>query len=358
MLNRQLFDKNEIKQQYRKLSMDYENDPQKLQQLNQEYESFVDGEPVHQNMCVPNVNQQPNVMNTLFHQGMLGNHEPNMMIVQMSPDEEAKMMKSMMQSMPDILSLAFDMKKKYNESEVSKQKQENVFENFMDFLTVGAHNLPLPEHFTSLDEHFETQQDMKEDIHETLFVSLYDIYKNEQITLNYKSNVYKNDVNCEKINNCKMIKLGHNIHDNYIIKFKNEGNQYIVKHKGTQYSDLIVKFKIKENDELNSSNVDFPPPIAYFKEDYDYHINIRISYPESILGFKRTILLLNGNETLLNVNSNGKIIYHKDKKMVKNRGFMREDEKTHGNMIIHFHVLPYEIKDFESHKKTLENIFA
>ena len=27
---------------------------------------------------------------------------------------------------------------------------------------------------------------------------------------------------------------------------QNEGNQYIVKHKGTQYSDLIVKFKIKE----------------------------------------------------------------------------------------------------------------
>ena len=98
--------------------------------------------------------------------------------------------------MPDILSLAFDMKKKYNESEVSKQK--NVFENFMDFLTVGAHNLPLPEHYTSLDEHFETQQDMKEDIHETLFVSLYDIYKNEQIALNYKSNVYKNDVTVNK----------------------------------------------------------------------------------------------------------------------------------------------------------------
>ena len=30
---------------------------------------------------------------------------------------------------------------------------------------------------------------------------------------------------------------------------------------------------------------------------------------------------------------------------------MMEDEKTHGNMIIHFHVLPYEIRDFESHKR-------
>ena len=49
--------------------MDYENDPQKLQQLNQEYESFVDGESIHQNMYVPNVNQQPNVMNTFFPQG-------------------------------------------------------------------------------------------------------------------------------------------------------------------------------------------------------------------------------------------------------------------------------------------------
>ena len=69
MLNRKSFDKNEIKQQYRKLSMDYENDPQKLQQLNQEYESFVDGESIHQNMYVPHVNQQPNVMNTFFLKG-------------------------------------------------------------------------------------------------------------------------------------------------------------------------------------------------------------------------------------------------------------------------------------------------
>lgn len=358
MLNQKSFDKNEIKQQYRKLSMDYENDPQKLQQLNQEYESFINGDMIGQNLCIPNVNHQPNMMNTFFPPAMLGHHEPNMMIVQMTPDEEAKMMKSMMQSMPDILNLAFDMKKKYNDSEASKQKKENIFENFMDFLTIGANNLPLPEHYTSLDEHLESHQDNKEDIHETLCVSLYDIYKNKDIQLNYKSNMYKNDVNCEQINNCKMIKLQHNIHDDYTIKFKNEGNQYISKNKGTQYSDLIVKFKIKENDELNSSNVDFSPPISYFKEDYDYHINIRISYPESILGFKRTILLLNGNETLLNVNSNGKIIYNKDKKMVKNRGFLMDDEVTHGNMIIHFHVLPYEIRDFESHKKTLEDIFV
>ena len=62
--------------------------------------------------------------------------------------------------------------------------------------------------------------------------------------------------------------------------------------------------------------------IQYSKEDYDYHIHLRISYPESILGFKRTIKILNGNETALNVNSNGKIIYHGDKKMIKNKGFL------------------------------------
>ena len=43
-----------------------------------------------------------------------------------------------------------------------------------------------------------------------------------------------------------MIKLEHNIHDNYIIKFKNEGNQYIVGTKERNIVTSLLNLKLKK----------------------------------------------------------------------------------------------------------------
>ena len=96
----------------------------------------------------------------------------------------------------------------------------------MDFLNVGTQDLP--EHFNTLDDNLHSEEEY-ENVHESLSVSIYDIYNYSDLQLNYKSRVYKNG-KIQEVNNCKIIKLDHGICHEYTLKFANEGHQYISNH--------------------------------------------------------------------------------------------------------------------------------
>lgn len=367
MLNIQSLNPNEVKQQYRKLSMDFQNDPVKIESLNREYQNYIETPNQKQNNGLSQFKEQtheapvvtssmPRVWNnSQVMQGFLPVYpnqqisEPQMMIFPINADDEAKMMKTMMNSMPDILNMAFDMKKKYNMSEKSKKENSNILESFMDYLSMGTESLP--EHFHNMDDYNDENY---QDIDETIEISIYDIFNESNIQVNYKSKIFQNYREIEEVNNSKIIKLTHNIEHNQVTTYNNDGNKYIIKNN-VSYSKLNIKFVIKENNEyeqnVNTNN------LRYLKNNSDYHIHINISYPESILGFSRTILLLNQNETTLNVNSNGKIILNGDKKKIKGKGFCLDGDNNYGDIIIHFHVNNYEIVDFNKKKDLIKSIF-
>jgi hypothetical protein len=251
--------------------------------------------------------------------------------------------------MPDLLNVAFDMKKKYKKKYKNKDNND-VFSSFLNYLNINNENEDdidedIIGNFSSNKiTEIKDETENKEDIHVNCEISLYDIYESKKIIIEYKSYIYHNNEIIETINNKKEVTLNESFNHNVEKKYPYEGNKYIFDKNNSDYSNLIVNYKIKEHYDNKSD-------ILYRKQDNDYIIEMNITFPESILGFSRNIKLLNQNETKLNINSNGKIIQSNFTKILKNKGF------NNGNIIIKFIVGDYSIKNFKDHKEALEKIF-
>ena len=115
---------NELKQQYRELSMIYQNDSNIINKLNNEYNDLIhnfSNIPTNNNN-IEKLNHREQFMNKNLPLNMMNmvdmNQIPNLMYMPMNlpmnPEDEQEMMNIFMKSMPDLLNVAFDMKKKYN----------------------------------------------------------------------------------------------------------------------------------------------------------------------------------------------------------------------------------------------------
>ena len=104
-------DSNQIKQEYRKMTMSLQNNPNELDKLNNEYKTFLDN-------IINNTNSNTNSNLSNMFQSQLNDFngqpllEPKIMFMSMDPNDEKELMNNMMNCMPDLLNVAFDMKKK------------------------------------------------------------------------------------------------------------------------------------------------------------------------------------------------------------------------------------------------------
>ena len=101
-------DSNLIKQEYRKMSMNLQNNPSELEKLNNEYQLFLDS-VINTNSANINSNLS-NIFNSQLNNGQ-SLLEPKIMFMTMDPNDEKELMNNMMNCMPDLLNVAFDMKK-------------------------------------------------------------------------------------------------------------------------------------------------------------------------------------------------------------------------------------------------------
>ena len=336
-------DSNQIKQEYRKMTMSLQNNPNELDKLNNEYKTFLDN-------IINNTNSNTNSNLSNMFQSQLNDFngqpllEPKIMFMSMDPNDEKELMNNMMNCMPDLLNVAFDMKKKYNKKYKNKDNND-MFASFLNYLNINnddedvINNLQANEIVEIKDE-----TEKKEDINVDCEISLYDIYDCKNIVIKYKSFIYHNGEIIETVNNKKEITLNETFNHNMSKKYPYDGNKYIFDKNNSEYSNLIVNYKIKEHYDNNSN-------IMYRKQNNNYIIEMNITFPESILGFSRNIKLPNKNETKLNINSNGKIIQSNFTKILKNKGF------NNGDIVIKFNVSDYSIKNFKDNKEILEKIF-
>ncbi len=242
---------NEIKQEYRKLTMSLQDNPQQLELLNNEYNSIINNlsSTNNINQTKPNlsslsntnimgINNPSSIMNTFNQSSMT---EPKVMFIPMNPEDEMKLMTNMMNSMPDILNMAFDMKKKYNSSEKEKIDNNDLFSGFLDFLNINNEKPP------KFKESQENEIKKLEDVIIEKVVSLYDIAQEKEIQINYKTFIYHENKIIEETSNYKIVKLNQCLNHNSVKKFPYDGNKYIIDKINTDYSNLIINFKIKEN---------------------------------------------------------------------------------------------------------------
>lgn len=341
MLNSLVNDPNKLKQTYRTMTMKLQDNPDELNRLNHEYENILNNinDTLVNNFLQPGDNSNIYSNPNSFQHQRVSNIEPKIMLMNLDNISEKDIMNNMMNSMPDMLNMAFNVNTKKN-----KNKNKNIFTSLFDIINDSQEN---DEQSQEYEENYKMEL---EDIIVEKKISIYDIYNESQINISYNSNTFYNGDKNETVYFNKMIKLDSKINDNVSKTYPCEGNKYIYGNKEIEYSNLIVKFILEENIE-NSDD------ITYKKINYDYLISLNITFPESIMGLSRNIKLLNGTETKLNIFSNGKIIYNKDTKIVKNKGFLI-DNNNYGDIIIEFNILPYKINEFEENKETLQKIFT
>lgn len=159
-----------------------------------------------------------------------------------------------------------------------------------------------------------------------------DVYNGTNIPINIKrKNINGNNTTyeIEKI----YIDIKQGIDDDEIIKIKNNGNSL-----NGEYGDIKIKIKIIPNE--------------YFKrEGLNLIYTKHISFIESICGFEYNITHLNENILKLK-SSRGNIIQNFDEKIIKNKGFTRNN--ITGDLKIIFKVEPKTLN--EKQLNTLENV--
>lgn len=359
---------NELKQQYRELSMIYQNDSNIINKLNNEYNDLIhnfSNIPTNNNN-IEKLNHREQFMNKNLPLNMMNmvdmNQIPNLMYMPMNlpmnPEDEQEMMNIFMKSMPDLLNVAFDMKKKYNKK---KNKNGDILSNFADFLNVYSNNDDYDDKFVEKDSNLNIKEIKNiEDIKILYEVSIEEINKEEKINISYDINFINNDIS-EKRSVIKEIILDNSINHKEERRYKNDGNIYLLENNENNYSDLIVCFIIKENknkeisfnDIINKDN----NTILYEKINYNYIIHLNITFKESLIGFKKNIKLFNGNEINININSNGRIIMNNNEKIINNKGFYNKKDDKYGDMIIKFYILPYFIENINDKKELIDKIF-
>lgn len=118
------------------------------------------------------------------------------------------------------------------------------------------------------------------------------------------------------------IKLNHQMNDGIGIVINEIGNEITDPNSFQEREDIIFVFKISEH------------PI-FKKKGNDILCDVKITFAESICGFKKIIKFLDGEEYAI-INKD-KIYINKDKIICKNKGF--KTDNTNGNLIINIKVL-------------------
>lgn len=118
------------------------------------------------------------------------------------------------------------------------------------------------------------------------------------------------------------IKLNHQMSDNVCMMINEIGDEINDPNSFQEREDIIFVFKLNDH------------PI-FKKKENDILCDIKITFAESICGFKKIIKLLDGEEYVI-INKN-KIYVNKDKIICKNKGF--RSNNTIGNLIINIKVL-------------------
>ena len=132
---------NEIKQKYRELTMLHHNEPTIIENLNKEYESLINNNKFENNdnlfMFHNNSDNSYNILDIInktqnidhFNKTSQLLNNPNLlnnqdlMFMAMNPKEEQELMNNFMNSLPDMLNIAFDMKKNIIINKIHKIKK-------------------------------------------------------------------------------------------------------------------------------------------------------------------------------------------------------------------------------------------
>ena len=176
------------------MSMNLQNNPSELEKLNNEYQSFLDN-VINNNSSNINSNLS-NILNSQISNGQ-SLLEPKIMFMTMDPNDEKELMNNMMNCMPDLLNVAFDMKKKYNKKYKNKENND-VFTSFLNYLNINNENEVDINNDEDMIHTFSSNKiteikdetENKQDINIEYEISLYDIYDSKQIIIEYKSYIF------------------------------------------------------------------------------------------------------------------------------------------------------------------------
>ena len=358
---------NEIKQKYRELTMLHYNEPNTIDDLNKEYENLINKFENNDNsfMFHDNSSNGYNIFDIInktqkndhFNKTSQLLNNPNLMFMTMNPQEEQELMNHMMNSLPDMLNVAFDMKKRYDHKQNKKDKTQNLFSNFVDFMNIYSDD---ESHLNNnIKSNIEINEIInKEDIKIIKEVSILQIYNCETINISYNINYNNNDVN-EKKSVLKTIELDSLINHNAERIYKNDGNVYLQSNNEKIYSDLIIVFKIKENINYeNNFNILDNESIFYEKDELNYNIHLILNFKESLLGFSKIIKLPNSCETKINIFTQGKVIMNNDKKELQNKGFNDKINDNIGNIKLFFYIQPLTINNIKEKEHLINDLLS
>jgi curved DNA-binding protein len=173
-----------------------------------------------------------------------------------------------------------------------------------------------------------------EDLETKIELSFKESYNGTQFPINIKRCVNQGRTKCyenEKI----YLDIPAGIDDGEILKLKEKGNC-----NNGHYSDLKIHIKVLPHEFFERKGMD----LIYRKY---------ITFKESICGFEGSILHLNDISLKLQ-SSRGNIIQNYDERVIKNKGFIRDQDI--GNLIIVFRVnVPSKLS--ETQLTALESVF-
>ena len=238
------------------------------------------------------------------------------------------------------------------------------------------------------------QRDEKEDIHHKMHVSLEDIFNGKTIKINYKKQVYCKDCDGtgskdKKKHTCddcggsgqkvKVMQMGPMIQKavqpcgkcsgtgkssnsadkclkcngmNHTVvsesinipirKGIREGMKIQVDGKGNEYKEGTTKLILHVVEKSHST---------FQRQDDDIIMEMNINLAESIIGFEREILFLDGQKIVVDFKK-GKSIGDGDVKMIKGKGMPSMQGNT-GNLMIKFNVTPINLESLRDTDKQL-----
>ena len=333
-------DVDDVKKNYRKTTMQYQNEPELLEQINNAYEQILlQGMQFgHVGMSIDNKNTNfpPHctfAMKTIPIHGdahLSHTHTAS----HSSPSEMIDMFSGFMKVLPDVVENVMEIKNSYQERSPNGHKYRSTQEIEID-------ETPLPEinvSNTDEDKNYEIPPDLV--VH--CNVGMRTLYTKETYEHNYQYKIASNNVK-EIINSTLTIPCKNIVSHEQII-FENKGDGLETNEGIIIRGRLILNFNIE-------------PSGDFYKEDNNVVLKLNITFFESIFGFNKSIQYLDDKVIKLNLDTKGKIIRHLDRKHIKNMGLTNvETEK--GEFIIEYNVDEYTIVNFNDKKDRLRDILS
>ena len=330
-------DVDDLKKNYRKTTMQYQNEPELLEQINNAYEQILlQGMQFgHVGMALEHNNNTFSPQCTFAMKTIPIHGDANLShqsAKHSSSSEMIDMFSGFMKVLPDVVENVMEIKQSYQERmpRGSKYKSSNV----------EITELPDTPDTQIISE--LTEDKNPPDLIVNCNIGIKTLYTQENHEQNYQYTIISNNVK-EIINStltipCKTI-VSHSQ-----IEFKNKGDGQETNDGTIHRGKLILKFNIENFDNFT-------------KEDNNIILKLNITFLESIFGFNKSIKYLDEKIIKLNLNTKGKVIRHKDRKHIQNMGLINESSQK-GEFIIEYNVDEYKIFNFEDKKDKLKDILT